>query len=384
VTRRCSAAVALCLAAVVGLAPTAASGQLELSGQMDLLGTVRSDTLHLNTALRGDSPFSPVRVRMFARHWLTDRIGIFAEVLYDFEASVRINGAYAVINDIGGQPWLNARLGLAPNLVGSFGLRSTYFNANPLVGVPLVWQYRTNLSPDGTSTAAALAAIGSDPGTGVPILYDSCWNIQWELLGEVGRLEYSIGMTPGALSNPIKARGVQGSQWLARIGVSPFAGLRLGLSGAHGPYLSKPTPDGTGALPYAADPADFDQSLLGADLELLAGAWAVSAEAHAVRYETPLINEDLEALGGFVEVRFDFLPGWYVAGRAGGLFFDEIVTDPTSGARAPWDRDTHRTEMAVGRRLTREVLVKVDWQRTAVPDGDFDQNLFAAQLSAVF
>ena len=380
--RRAASALAVFLGA--GLVPAAAAGQLTISGQLDLVGKVRSDTLGLNTALRGDSPYSPVRVRLFARHWLTDRIGVFAEVLYDSEADVRLNGAYAVLNEIAGQPWLNARLGLAPSLIGSFGLRSTYFNANPLIGVPLLWQYRTNLASDGTSTAAGLAAVAGEPGGGTPIFYDSCWAIQWELLGEAGVFEYSIGMTPGAVSNPIKARGVPGSQFLVRVGVSPFAGLRLGVSGAHGPYLSQPSPDAGGVLPYTADPGDFDQTVLGADLELLAGAWAFNAEAHAVRYEAPLISENLEALGGYVEARFDFLPGWYLAGRAGALFFNELVTDAQTGARTPWDRDTRRSELALGYRVTREVLVKLDWQRTAVPDSHFDQNLFAAQLSAVF
>jgi hypothetical protein len=247
-----------------------------------------------------------------------------------------------------------------------------------------VWQYRTNLSSDGTSTAPGLAAITGEPGRGMPILYESCWSIQWELLGEIGPFEYSVGMTPGAVSNPLRGRGVPGSQWLARLGVVPVPALRIGVSGAHGPYLSTPTPDANGVLPYAADPADFDQTLVGADLEYVAGAWAMFAEAFAVRYEAPLITDDPQAVGGYAEVRFDFHPGWYLAGRAGGLVFNEIVTDPQSGASAPWDRDMYRTELALGYRVTREVLLKLDWQRTAVPDTDFEENLFAVQLSSVF
>jgi hypothetical protein len=38
----------------------------------------------------------------------------------------------------------------------------------------------------------------------------------------------------------------------------------------------------------------------------------------------------------------------------------------------------------LGYRLAREVLVKLDWQRTTVPDGGFAQNLFAVQLSSAF
>lgn len=361
--------------------PAPTSAQLDISGQIDLVGMMDRDSLALNQAFRGDGPFNPVRLRLFARHWVTDRIGVFTELLYDMDADPRVNGAYVVVNELAGKAWLNARLGLAPNVIGSFGLRSTYFNANPLLGVPLVWYYRTNLSSAGTSTAAGLAAATAEPPSGMPLLYDSCWNIQWELLGEVGAFEYSVGITPGSLSNPIRSRAVDGNTFLARVGHAPLPGLRLGLSGAEGPYLSPPAGD---PPPYPGDPSDYDQSLLGLDVEYQRGAWIFFSELHAMRWEAPLIEDDLKVLGGFVEARFDFHPGWYVAGRAGALLFDDIEIDPVSGARAHWDRDTHRTEVALGYRLAREVLVKLDWQRTTVPDTDFVQNLFAMQLSAVF
>lgn len=378
-------ATAFAASLATGLArPAVAAAQIEISGQIDLVGMVNRDSLALNQAFRGDGPFNPLRLRLFARHWVNDRIGIFTELLYDTDADPRVNGAYVVINELAGRPWLNARLGLAPNVVGGFGLRSTYFNVNPLIGVPLVWYYRTNLSGAGTSTASGLVAATTEPPQGVPILYDSCWNIQWELLGEVGLFEYSIGFTPGSLSNPIRSRSVDGSTWFARVGHEPLTGLRLGLSSAEGPYLSAPTPGAGGAPPYAGDASDFEQGLVGVDVEYQRGRWLFFSELHAVRWEAPLVDEDLDVLGGFVEARFDFLPGWYAAGRVGGLFFDEIVVDPTSGATAPWDRDTHRTEFALGYRLAREVLLKLDWQRTTVPDSDFEQNLFGFQLSAVF
>jgi len=351
---------------------------------MDLVGTVRSDTLGLNTAFRGDNPFNAVRLRVFLRRWVTDRVGIFGELLYDIDAAARVNGAYVVVNEVAGRSWLNTRLGLAPSPVGSFGLRSTYFNVNPLIGMPLVWTYRTNLKGGGTSTPTGLAGQTREHGGGVPLLYESCWNVQWELMGELGRFEYSIAVTPGSISNPMSSRLVPGSSVMGRVGVAPIDGLRFGVSAAWGPYLSKPVPDSTGALPYADDPSDFTQTVLGMDLEYQRGAWIFSSEAYALRYETPLVDESLGALGAYAEARYDFLTGWYVAGRLDRLFFDEVTTDPLTGAEAPWDRDTHRTEVALGYRLTREVLLKLDWQRTTVPDSDFEQNLWAAQISSVF
>ncbi len=370
------------LAMLGGPAPTGA--QIEISGQLDLVGKVRSDTLRSNTAFRGDSPFNSIRLKLFARHWVSERIGIFTELLFDSGADPRVNGAYVVINELGGQSWLNTRVGLAPSVVGSFGLRATYFNANPLIGVPLVWQYRTNLSGGGAATNASLTSATSEPGGALPLLYESCWNIQWELLGEFGSLEYSVAMTPGSISNPIKSTSVSGSSFMGRLGYAPVSNLRFGISGAWGPFLSQPEPDAGGTLPYDQDPSDFKQYVVGFDLEYQGGPLALFSEIYGVRYELPLVQGDLDALGGFVELRYDFLPGWYVAGRLGGLFFSDIETGPSTGVMAPWDHDTRRTEVALGYRIAREVLLKLDWQRTTAPDADFSQNLFAVQLSSAF
>jgi hypothetical protein len=365
-------------------APRTASAQIQVSGQVDLIGMPHQDTLGLNKAFRGDNPYNPIRLRLFARHWVNERIGIFTELLFDFNADPRMNGAYLVVNELGGRPWLNARVGLAPNVIGSFGLRSTYFNSNPLVGVPLVWQYRTNLDASGTATAASLAATTSEPGFSLPVLYDSCWNLQWELLGEVGFFEYSLAMTPGSPSNPIKSMGAEGSTWMARAGFVPIPSVRVGFSGSYGPYLSKPAPDTSGTLPYSEDVSDFKQKLVGVDLEYQGGPLVFTVEAYGVRYQAPQIDEELEVFGGYAELRYDFLPGWYLAGRAGALNFGDLEIDTTSGARADWDQDTRRTELALGYRFAREVLVKADWQRTMVPDLDLSEDLFAIQLSAVF
>jgi hypothetical protein len=380
---RASRAAALVAVFALGLgAPRAADAQTRISGQIDLVGTVNRDSVQINTALRGDSPYNPVRMRLFLQSWLNERIGVFGELLLDIDSDPRLNGAYVVVNELASQPWLNARMGLSPSIVGGFGLRSTYFNANPLIGVPLLWQYRTSLASDGSSTPLGLiGSAGDAPGAGTPLLYDTCWNIQWELLGELGRFEYSIGLTPGSLSNPIKSRSVGGSQWLGRVGVAPLTGLRVGVSGAHGPWLTDPLPDGTGQLPYSDDPGAFDQSALGIDFEYLRGPLALYSEWFALRFETPLVAEDLDALGGFVEARVDVAPGWYVAGRYGGLFFSDVTVAATA---APWSPEVRRSELAVGYRVSREMLLKLDWQRTSQSAAQFTQNLFAAQLSAVF
>ena len=56
-----------------------------------------------------------------------------------------------------------------------------------------------------------------------------------------------------------------------------------------------------------------------------------------------------------------------------------------SGKRVKWDDELWRLEAALGYRLIREILVKLDWQHTEFVTGaNVPLNLLALQLSAVF
>ncbi len=69
------------------------------------------------------------------------------------------------------------------------------------------------------------------------------------------------------------------------------------------------------------------------------------------------------------------------------LSFNEIEVRGTGGVPAPesWDDDVWRTEMALGRRVAREVLLKLDWQHFGFSSGSDDAlDMLAVQLSAVF
>jgi len=364
-----------------------AQGQLRISGQLDLLASTRADERGLNTNFRKDSPFNSFQLRVFGQHWVNDRVGVFLEGLFDRDADPRLNGAYLVANELFDQTWLNLRAGLAPSLIGSFGLRSSYFNSNPLIGAPLVWQYKTTLDPSGLATNEDLLRRRSQNRTGLPGLYDSCWNIQWELLGEVGRFEYSLGVTPGSMSNPKEAVAADGVQWLARLGVEPILGLRFGLSGGFGPYIAGPNRDDEIlATSFPGGPADYDQLMLGFDLEVSRGKARFFSEVYVSRWEAPLVAQDLSMKGGYVEGRYDFLPEWFGAVRVGAIMFGDIsAASDGSGGQTGWDDDVLRVEASLTHRMARELQLQVGWQHHEFLTGTDDpENLLAIQLRAVF
>ena len=373
--------------ALVLLLATPAAAQLNLSGQVDLLLMEGSDARGLNRNFRGDSPFSPVRTHLFASRWLTERAGVFTEVLFDVASGPRLNGAYLVLNELGGREWLNLRAGLAPSLIGNFGLRSTYFNSNPLIGVPLVWQHRTTLDGAGLATADDLLRRRRDDEIYLPMLYDACWNIQWEVMGEVGKMEYSLGGTPGSMSNPLATPVEKGFQILGRVGYAPVEELRLGVSGGVGPYIGGPNRDPRAtATEFPGEARDYDQRLVGVDAEYSLGKVRLLSEGYLSTWEMPLVEEDLTAAGGYVEGRYDFLPEWFAAARVGTLTFSEIAAGAGAERRSTgWDDDVLRLEASLTHRIAREIQLRAGWQHTAFLTGDDDPvDLLAIQLRAVF
>jgi hypothetical protein len=277
------------------------------------------------------------------------------------------------------------RAGLAPSLIGNFGMRSSYFNANPLVGVPLIWQHRTTLDASGLSTAADMVRRREQNVISLPILYDACWNMQWEFMGEVGKFEYSVGLTPGSASNPVASTTEPGVQVLARVGYVPIDNLRLGTSAAYGPYIAGPNRDPlVKATSFPGGRTDYDQKLAGVDAEYGAGKVKLYAEGYVSRWEAPLIEEDLTAAAAYVEGRYDFLPAWFAAVRVDGMTFSKVAPEPDA-TPVGWDDDLVQVESSLTYRVAREIHVRADWQHTRFVTGsEKPMNLLALQVRAVF
>ncbi len=363
--------------------------RLRLRGLLDL--TLHNDTHSADLAVFGlsSSPLESQRLRLFAEGSATGNIDVFTQVVIS-QDEFWLDGAYALIT-----PWkqrdLHLMAGKIPAPIGAWAPR-TYSNKNPLVTSPLMYQHHTSLRWDDTpsSPAALLAAAGkgydgADYGygsgdLGMPVVDDYGWDFGIVALGSVAPLEFSVGLTnsaPGWASPGTDVNDGQAVQ--GRIGFVPTAGLRMGVSAAHGAYLGDWV---RWALPVDKTEADYPQTLGMADFSYERGHFDLRAEGFTNAWKTPYCGT-LRNHGGYAEGRYGFDNGVWLALRAEGMRFSDLTDGAVTRA---WDDDVDRVDSGMGYRLARGAAIKGSWQRTRMHQADGVQtfDLFLAQLSLEF
>ncbi|HEX9187412.1 MAG TPA: hypothetical protein VGB87_10090 [Vicinamibacteria bacterium] len=322
------------------------------------------------------------------------RLASFASVLLDVRSdNLEAPRVYALYLRV--RPWagrgIDLQAGLVPPVFGSFP-RRRYASENPLPSLPLAYQYLTSLRDDAVpARAEELVAqrgrgwlvqypVGSpEAGPGLPLVNGERWDAGLQL--RLGRepLSLAVALTQGTLSYPLVRDQNEGKQVSARLAWTPSPSLVAGVSGARGEFLSRVVTD---ALPDGI-PGTFRQAAVGVDLQWSAGWWIARAEAVWSRWALPpldatRIEDPLDALGGYAEVRRKVGPGLYVAGRAEHLAFTGI--DSAAG-RKSWDAPVTRVEVGAGWTPVRHVLLKASWQHNWRDGGRVRENdLVAAQV----
>ena len=299
---------------------------------------------------------------------------------------------------------LHVQVGKIPTPFGHFTERS-YTDTNPLIGFPLMYHHssslRANQLPADNADLLAHRGQGApnrftgyggggaaETFSGLPMVYDSCWDFGASVIGSVWRFEYLLARTTGSLSDP-RTTGQDnndGAQLAGRIGVVPFTGLQLRLSAARAPYLDEAV---RGGLPAGRDLEDYEQRIFGLSAEYEWRHLAVVAEWATNTWESPHVVDgaggmrDLRVDGLYVEARYKLAPGWSAAGRYSTLRYGSIPDG--AGATTSWDWDVDRVEAGTSYWLTDGVLAKLVGQITAVdaPGRDADR-LLSTLLSVRF
>ena len=260
------------------------------------------------------------------------------------------------------------------------GARRGYGRQNLLVGLPLVYQYRSALPASGVRYAAA---PGAGPGRyagsvayvyrppGLPMVDTRGWNAGVLLEAGDDRARVEAAVTRGSLSNPLSRGDSPGWQASGRASAQPLLGLVLGVSAARGGYASP-----------ADSSAAMKETVLGADAEFSRDYWLVRGEVVHSRRDVRTYGvsgrEPLAVTGIDAEARYRVAPGLYVAGRVGRLWFGDA-----NGGTAPWDADVSRVEGGLGWSPSRPVLVKLSYQYNRRPGGASRETLHRAALQAL-
>ncbi|MCC6962179.1 MAG: hypothetical protein IT585_02915 [candidate division Zixibacteria bacterium] len=375
----------LLLAAMV-VVPSLASAQFEVSGLLDIVARNRSATDVSNLTFKKFSNYDFIRARIFFDAAASENASVFTQILIDNDR-FHLYGAYVRLSRIGGKS-LNLHAGLIPNTVGYWGPR-TYSDKNPLISVPLMYNYHTALNPgaDQVSTAQLFWQRGRGYARyGWPILYDACWNTGVELYGAIGSFDWSVAAISGTLSSPAIQPEKDMPQFTAKLTCYASSALSIMLNGFAGPYLSSlESLEANGAEyedGYHSGKSAEDYLNYGGGIGTLFdyGYLEALAEGFWTRWEHPIFG-NLDAYSAYLNLRYKFAPQWYLAGRIETIRFSQLDFGTGLGEQ-DWDYPLNRMELGVGYRLDPSVTLKAVTQIVRCPDFDtLDDETGAIQMS---
>jgi hypothetical protein len=321
-------------------------------------------------------------------------VRVYTQFIFNDATDAHVDGAYVMWTPSPARD-LHVLAGKIPWLIGTWAPR-TYSDRNPLVGLPLMYQHHTTLlwydfpmNADALLSAAGSGQYGVDYGygaysRGMAIIDDSYWDFGAMVSGSQRPFEGAVGFVNGTPGWPSTLADENDAKTLlGRVGVLPHPSLRVGVSGAYGPYLGGWLDP---YLPAGKTALDYHQKLRMADLEFLFGHVELRSEGFVNTWETPTVGA-LDVWGGYVEGKVTLGAGLHVAARVDRMRFSELAD--SGGRSRPWDHDRERTEFGVGYRLTRDVIAKAVAQRNqmrrdAQDGGDQRSDLVGAQLSVRF
>jgi len=381
------------LAVLPGVAAVAtslrAAPEMKLRGLLDLglVSSVKGDSL--NRLTFGDSNFDPYRLRLFLDARLSPSLELHVQtILHEGMSQIRADGAYALWT-----PWpdrdLSLEAGKIPWPIGTYAPR-TYSDKNPLIGTPLIYQYRTSLPwgfpPMSVDELLAHAGTGQFLNDAdhpyLPVVDERWWDVGEVLLGSRRPFEFSLGVTQGSPSWPSPGPdNTPGNTWLGRLGLVPIPGIRVGVSGADGRWMP---PWYAAVLPAGKALRDYHETTLMADAEFLRGPFELRGEGVHRGWQT-IFTGTLQVNGGYAEARWSFPNGAWLAGRTETLRYSDVTN--SGGISRPWDDQVDRWETVLGYRVTEDVRVKLAFQSTQRhPFGAvrLDDNLVAGSLSIRF
>ncbi len=359
------------------------SADVQVSGLADFVYRNSKENDVTNNTFRSFSNFHTSRLRLFFDGNIAENSDLFVQILIDGDV-FQLYGAYARFSHLAGN-YLNLNVGIIPNTVGSYGPR-TYSDKNPLIGTPLLYNFHTALD---IGTLGAIGTLGelkeakdNRYDSGLPFIYDACWNSGAEFYGTAGKLDYSLGLLIGSVSKPMQQQFRKDMPQATTHFTYNFSpGFKAGISAFAGPYLSEAIFDVPGA-PVNVNANDFLNTGIGYELYFAERYLEIYSEGFSVNWEYPGLP-DLSSLAAYVEAKYKIRTHWYVAARFDLVEPGKIEVAP--GVEEKWDNPLKRYEFGLGYKPMRGTIVKLVAQLNKFDiDRTFNSELVALQISALF
>jgi hypothetical protein len=368
---------------VCALFATDGNCQIQVSGLADVVFLNSDNDDYTNVTFRRFSNFHTSRTRLFFDGSVSENTDLFVQILND-EYNFQLYGAYARFSNLSGQ-YLNMNIGYIPSTIGSYAPR-TYSDRNPLIGTPLLYNFHSALIPGdlgSTPTVQDLLALRNNRSpSGIPFIYDACWNTGVEFYGSSGNVDYSFGMLTGSVGKPTQQQEKDVPQVTTHIVYNFNPGLKIGASAFYGPYLYEDAFPDYGTPSYNIDPEDYINLGIGYEFYWSGQYLEIYSESYYASWEYPALPK-LKSLAGYVEAKYKIKPRWYVAGRFG--FVEPSEIEISSGVNEKWDYPIKRYEFGIGYKPLRKATVKLVTQLNRFDINDaHDSDIFAVQFSMPF
>ena len=360
--------------------PTPARAQFTVGGEVTAtIGAPDdNDSAYFNYTDYSHNALRMFRVSLSAMWRPIDRVAFLTEVRSENVERVIPYALYVRVRPLKNVP-LDVQAGRIPVVFGTFARR--YGGDNPLIGVPLAYQYLTSIRPDAVPSSAdnllffrglgwevnyPVGEPGKEPG--VPLITAYRWDTGVEAHASSRYVDGAFAITSGTLANPRVDDDNHGRQLSGRVAFKPAVGLILGASLAQGEFLSND-------IKTFYDPVfpgqHYRQRALGFDGEYSRGFWVVRGELIDSRWNLPAANlpyieNPLRATTGYVEAKYQITPRFYGAARVDHLTFSKVTglrqTVEEPGQPTPWDAPVTRAELGGGVSLTRHLTARSSLQ----------------------
>jgi hypothetical protein len=195
-----------------------------------------------------------------------------------------------------------------------------------------------------------------NPLVGMPDGYSLVYPLGARVSGSASIFDYRVAVLSKPLTHsdytPSPSHALRPA---AGVGVTPFMGFRLGVSGSVGPYLNDelaPT------LLAGREWRSYRQRLVAADAQLSRGYFEGYAEIARGSYDVPGRADPITGMTWYVESKYTFTPRFYAAARVERNDYPFIAPRGTSSWTAA-NSDFSDVEVGGGFRATSSTLIKL-------------------------